>query len=214
MTTAPPLQGSTSSGAAKTPFDSDSDDDFSGLEDAKEGSADDDFANISRSGLDEFNSVFDGSPPASQAKTESTAFGGGESSFDFGTLSTGSLTGGNNITPTAATAGTVAVPPTTTTAGSISASDAQDWDAMFSNLDSAASDSPKTAEAPKDADAATRPEINRSETGDDPLLTNLMSMGYSRTDALSALEKYDYDIERVSFSHGLFNPFTPRSAGF
>ncbi|PKS11974.1 hypothetical protein jhhlp_001270 [Lomentospora prolificans] len=198
VTTAPAPQASTSSTTAKTPFDSDSDDDFSGLEDAKEGSADDDFANISRSGLDEFNSVFDSSPPASQAKTESTAFGGGESSFDFGTVSTNSLAGCNNTTPTAVTtSGSAAVPATTTTAAGISASDAQDWDAMFSNLDSAGSDSPKTAEAPKDA-AAARPDLSRTETGDDPLLKNLTSMGYSRADALSALEKYDYDIDRAA----------------
>jgi len=37
-------------------------DEFDGLEDAKEGSADDDFANISRSGFDDFNPVFDSSP--------------------------------------------------------------------------------------------------------------------------------------------------------
>src|SRR5687767_13865286 len=65
----------------KSAFD-DLDDDFEGLEDAKEGSADDDFANISRAGLDDFHPVFDSSPPASQAKSESTAFGN-ESSFDF-----------------------------------------------------------------------------------------------------------------------------------
>ena len=46
----------------------DLDDDFEGLEDAKEGSADDDFANISRSGLDDFNPMFDSSPPPSQRR--------------------------------------------------------------------------------------------------------------------------------------------------
>ena len=33
---------------------------------------------------------------------------------------------------------------------------------------------------------------------DDPILKNLTSMGYSRQDALQALEKYDYNLERVS----------------
>lgn len=37
-----------------------------------------------------------------------------------------------------------------------------------------------------------------SETkDDDPILRNLTGMGYSRTDALAALEKYDYNLERV-----------------
>jgi epidermal growth factor receptor substrate 15 len=33
---------------------------------------------------------------------------------------------------------------------------------------------------------------------DDPILKNLTSMGYPRGDALAALEKYDYNLERVS----------------
>lgn len=33
---------------------------------------------------------------------------------------------------------------------------------------------------------------------DDPLLANLMVMGYSRADAVEALERYDYNLERVS----------------
>jgi hypothetical protein len=33
---------------------------------------------------------------------------------------------------------------------------------------------------------------------DDPILKNLTGMGYARGDALAALEKYDYNLERVS----------------
>jgi epidermal growth factor receptor substrate 15 len=32
---------------------------------------------------------------------------------------------------------------------------------------------------------------------DDPILKNLTGMGYQRNDALAALEKYDYNLERV-----------------
>ena len=47
-----------------------------------------------------------------------------------------------------------------------------------------------------------RPQIGRAltEAGvhDDPILKNLTGMGYTRTDAVAALEKYDYNLERVS----------------
>ncbi|EQK97933.1 EF hand domain protein [Ophiocordyceps sinensis CO18] len=98
----------------------DLDDDFEGLEDAKEGSADDDFANISR---DDFNPVFDSSPPASQSKSESTAFGN-ESSFDF--------VASNPAGGAAAAAGS----------NQQKAPDSHDWDAIFSGLDSPSAVSP------------------------------------------------------------------------
>lgn len=179
----------------KGAFD-DLDDDFEGLEDAKEGSADDDFANISRSGLDDFHPTFDSSPPASQAKSESTAFGN-ESSFDF--VSSNSATGA----PTAATGG----PATQQQQG---AGDAHDWDAIFAGLDSPAANAEvptvnEPAGAQPEKPLESRPEgpgRALTDTGehDDPILKNLTGMGYSRTDALSALEKYDYNLERVSLS--------------
>ncbi len=47
-----------------------------------------------------------------------------------------------------------------------------------------------------------RPEFGRAltEAGvhDDPILKELRDMGYERKDALAALEKYDYNLERVS----------------
>ena len=172
--TAAPASQPPAAAADKTPFDDDLDDDFEGLEDAKEGSADDDFANISRSGLDDFNSVFD-SPQASQMKSEST--------FDFGTLSTGSLPGAPAANAAAAPAGEAPAPAKT---------DAADWDAMFSGLEPTRSGSPEEK-------AAERPDAKRVDTGeDDPMLTQLVGMGYSRDSAVAALEKYDYNLERVS----------------
>ncbi|KAM5361625.1 hypothetical protein ACJZ2D_012968 [Fusarium nematophilum] len=165
----------------------DLEDDFEGLEDAKEGSADEDFANISRSGLDDFNPVFDSSPPGSQTKTESTAFG--NESFDF---------------ISASSAGP-AQPP----AGSNQqkAPEAHDWDAIFSGLDSpnAAAATPPAADKPAGADAAAHPgqqALNRTLSAesehDDPILKSLTSMGYNRPDALAALEKFDYDLDKAA----------------
>lgn len=168
---------------AKSGFE-DLDDEFEGLEDAKEGSGEEDFANISRSGLDDFNPVFDSSPPGSQTKTESTAFG--NESFDFISAS--------QAGPAQPPAGGQQKPP-----------EAHDWDAIFSGLESpsAAAATPATAPAadkPAGGDAS-RPgqqPLNRTESEqDDPILKSLTGMGYQRTDALAALEKFDYDLDKV-----------------
>ena len=163
----------------------DLDEDFEGLEDAKEGSADDDFANISR---DDFNPVFDSSPPASQTKSESAALGN-EGSFDFVMSSR------------------AGAPPGAAMGAQQKAAENHDWDAIFAGLDS-----PSAAAAPAGAGMAAPPaadgknELRPTAPGralteqgehDDPILKNLTGMGYSRADAVAALEKYDYNLERV-----------------
>lgn len=54
---------------------------------------------------------------------------------------------------------------------------------------------------PPRADSAKRPDLGRAiSTGtehDDPILKELVGMGYARGKALAALEKYDYNIEKV-----------------
>jgi epidermal growth factor receptor substrate 15 len=189
---------------SKSAFD-DLDDEFDGLEDAKEGSADDEFANISRSNLDDFNAVFDSSPPPSQAKSESTnvsnAFGV-DSSYDFGTVSTASVGASQpaeNATP---------IPASVTTAQSPQGSENHDWEAIFASLDEPSAITSKGIEAPKSpiqSQSSGRPSITPAArtltedgTHDDPILKNLTGMGYSRSVALNALEKYDYNLERVS----------------
>lgn len=177
---------------AKAPFDDF--DDFDDLEDAKEGDADE-LESISahdRSGLDDFNPMFD-SPPTSKGQEhshqQSNGFGGSNNAFgDF----TQSPISSNHQTTTSAV------------------NDNHDWDAIFAGLDSS---TPAAAESPKPEpakvatnDTATaapeRPQIGRAltEAGvhDDPILKNLTGMGYKRADALAALEKYDYNLERVS----------------
>jgi epidermal growth factor receptor substrate 15 len=178
---------------AKVPFDDDFDE-FDDLEDAKEGDADDDFANISvldRSGLDDFNPMFD-SPPQSK-DTEHSTHGNGFSSSDG---AFGDFTSSPHPSQPAATTAAV--------------NDSHDWDAIFAGLDGPGTEAatPPVTETPKPLGNGTsappeRPQIGRAltEAGvhDDPILKNLTGMGYPRGDALAALEKYDYNLERVSF---------------
>jgi epidermal growth factor receptor substrate 15 len=174
---------------AKVPFDNDFDD-FEDLEDAKEGDAEDDFANISvhdRSGLDDFNPMFD-SPPQSKG-TEHSTHGNGFNSSD-------------------GTFGDFTSSPGPTTATTAAVNDSHDWDAIFAGLDGPGTEAaaPPATEPSKPLGNGTgapeRPQIGRAltEAGvhDDPILKNLTTMGYKRADALAALEKYDYNLERVS----------------
>ncbi|CAJ2511744.1 Uu.00g073690.m01.CDS01 [Anthostomella pinea] len=193
--------------APKGAFD-DLDDDFEDLEDAKEGSADDEFANMSRSNLDDFNPVFDSSPPPSHPKTESTnvsnAFGT-EGSYDFGTVSSTSAAtaGGSGATPAANN-----VNPAPSSSQGPAAPENHDWDAIFASLDSpndttADRKSGEEAKSPVQNLSPERPNmagraLTQEGKHDDPILKNLTGMGYSRTDALNALEKYDYNLERAA----------------
>ncbi|TVY38676.1 putative calcium-binding protein [Lachnellula occidentalis] len=184
----------------KVPFDDDFDE-FDDLEDAKEGDADDDFANISaldRSGLDEFNPVFD-SPPTSRAGDSTSthtknAFGGSDAAF-------GDFTQSPQSTQPAPNANAVT-------------NDNHDWDAIFAGLgpSAAAAEAAPPASAPTsnldvpkpngNSAGPVRPEIGRALTEqgvhDDPILKNLTSMGYPRKESLAALEKYDYNLERAA----------------
>jgi len=191
---------------AKVPFD-DFDHDFDDLEDAKEGDLDDDFANISahdRSVAIDFDPTFDS--PAASKTSHYTAPG----SSGFGSDSNGFGDFTQSPTASQSTAGLAAA----------STADSHDWDAIFAGLDapSTAAKEPTTSAAPKDAVAtssakingttapatSTRPQFGRAltEAGehDDPILKDLTAMGYSRKDAISALEKYDYNLERVCLS--------------
>ena len=181
---------------APAPFD-DVDDDFDGLEDAKEGSADDDFATISRSGLDDFNHVFDSSPPPSQSKADSQTFVT-DSSFDFAAVSTGSGPGAASASNAGMSAPAGAQKPAAT------GNDSQDWDSMFAGLDSPKGTAAATKPTEEPANRSFAPGRALTEAGvhDDPILKNLTGMGYARADALLALEKYDYNLERVRSTPG------------
>jgi epidermal growth factor receptor substrate 15 len=194
----------------KPAFNDDFDAGFDDLADAKEDDrADDDFMFSSqhRDGLDEFNPVFD-SPAASKSNTmasQQTPTGkqrGDDSFSDFEHLSQNF---GQPQAPQPAAA-------------------SQDWDAIFSNLESsqatqgshsqqASTDFSKSVFDTLDKEEATAsssksplspqmPALGRAISmgteHDDPILKKLTGMGYGRNDALSALEQYDYDINKVS----------------
>ncbi|KAG6281760.1 hypothetical protein E4U48_006108 [Claviceps purpurea] len=175
---AAPTAAAAAPAVAKPPgkgvFD-DLDDDFEGLEDAKEGSADDDFANISR---DDFNPVFDGSPSASQAKVETPAFSN-DSTFDFVSHGSAGGSGASQKKP----------------------ADSHDWDAIFAGLDEPTTLAPPAVPEDKgDLGRPSAPGRALTERGehDDPILKSLTGMGYSRADSVSALEKYDYNLEKAA----------------
>ncbi|KAF2471263.1 uncharacterized protein BDR25DRAFT_303326 [Lindgomyces ingoldianus] len=191
----------------KPSFKDDFDAGFDDLTEAKEADdkADDDFMLSSqhREGFDEFNPVFD-SPAASKSNTmasQQTPTGKphGEDSFsDFEHLSQ-----------------SFSQPKTQQPA----ASSSQDWDAIFSSLESpqtekGAQQTPgelgksvfDTLDKEDAAGSSSKqpqiPQLSRALSSgtehDDPILKKLTGMGYPRTDALAALEKFDYDINKAA----------------
>ncbi|KAF9732065.1 hypothetical protein PMIN02_004125 [Paraphaeosphaeria minitans] len=199
-----PPSDTTAQAQPKSAFNDDFDAGFDDLTDAKEADdkTDDDlFASQHREGFDEFNPVFD-SPAASKANTmqsQQTPTGkthSGEDSFsDFEHIS-------RSFGPPAAPQ---------------PAASSQDWDAIFSNMESsqdkgsqhAPSDFSKSVFDSLDRDEGSgslkspaMPQLGRAiSTGtehDDPILKKLTGMGYSRDAALDALEKFDYDINKAA----------------
>lgn len=190
---------------SKSAFNEDFDAGFDDLTEAKEADdkADDDmFSSQHRETFDEFNPVFD-SPAASKSNTMAsqqtpTGKAYGEDSFsDFEHLS---KSFGQPVAPQPA-------------------SSSQDWDAIFSNMESSqdkglhhsSGDLGKSVFDTLDREGAVAssskqlspamPQLGRAiSTGtehDDPILKKLTGMGYARGDALDALEKFDYDINKV-----------------
>ncbi|KAF2742921.1 hypothetical protein M011DRAFT_252083 [Sporormia fimetaria CBS 119925] len=188
--------------AGRSTFNDDFDAGFDDLTDAKEADdkTDDDFMLSSqhREGFDEFNPVFD-SPAASKSNTmasQQTPTGKPMGDDGFGDFD-------HFGQPKPDRSMGVASPP-------------QDWDAIFSNLDSAASNDKNTQSSAdlgksvfdtldkEDAAASSSkspPQLGRALSAgtehDDPILKKLTGMGYARSDALAALEKFDYDINKV-----------------
>ncbi|PVH99391.1 hypothetical protein DM02DRAFT_629420 [Periconia macrospinosa] len=193
----------------KSAFNDDFDAGFDDLTDAKEADdkeADDLFSSQHRDTYDEFDPVFD-SPAASKSNTmassQQTHTGKALGDDSFGDFEHLSKSFGQPAAPQ----------PTAST---------QDWDAIFSNMESsqdknsqqASGDLGKSVFDTLDREEAaasssksptlqspTMPQLGRAiSTGtehDDPILKKLTGMGYSRNDALGALEKFDYDINKA-----------------
>lgn len=197
---APPAATSAATSAASDDDDFDGlDDDFDGLEEAREGEADDEFSAANRSTLDDFQSAFTASPAGKQ-----NSFGV-DSSFNFTTLGASSTSAGAPSSQGGAN-GTKAA-----------AADPGDWFNFAADeakpAAAAEGAAPATAAAATESagpsatateDAAARPATlgrldTQNSTNDDPILRSLTAMGYSRSTALSALEKYDYNLDRVGY---------------
>ncbi|SZF04976.1 unnamed protein product [Blumeria hordei] len=167
----------------KIPLENDIDE-FDDLEDAKEGDANDDFVRITTADqpiIDDFNPLFDNSTQSARIQTPSQGF--------------------KELPP---------APLMSTqhknTSSVVNSKD--DWDAIFAGFD------PSQAKAGfHDENEVLRPPdslttiplrteeekvMHNSGHHDDPILKNLTGMGYSRAEALKALEKYDYDLERAA----------------
>ena len=187
----------------KNAFD-DFDNEFGDLSEAQiaDDHGDDQFTSSTRDGFDEFNPTFDSPAPSkgtnSSILQNSSAFHDFESSFSA---------------PSQASSSRQAPPP---------AAD-HDWDAIFAGLDGnslqangnglSTSAHQQPAILPKEnfgheddvsvvsTSPPVKPTLARALTSgtehDDPILKRLTGMGYLRQESLDALEKYDYNLDKV-----------------
>ena len=194
-TSSPPQQQSQSTYPpvpAKAPVHDDFDDEFGDLSEAKEASdkGDDDFTSSHHNDFEDFNPVFD-SPAASRHTAQSSSTIPNNDSFaDFESSMTGS--GFSSRQPQA-----------------VQQTPSHDWDAIFSGLDTPQNNgvhgglgsefpSPPREQSGK---AADKPVMKRTTTEDttmdDPILKELTAMGYPRGESLRALERFDYNLDKV-----------------
>lgn len=185
QTTYPPVP-------SKAPIHDDFDDEFGDLAEAKEASekGDDDFTSSRHSDFEDFNPVFD-SPGASRHTAQSS------STFptnDFFADSESSTTG---------------VGPSSRQQQGLQQTPSHDWDAIFSGLDTPQSNgvqgghgnefpSPPREQSGKAVEKpAAKRTVTEDTTMDDPILKELTGMGYPRGESLQALEKFDYNLDKV-----------------
>ena len=78
---------------------------------------------------------------------------------------------------------------------------AHDWDALFAPLDNSkpAAEEPASASDPKPPGWA----LNTDSGEDDLILQRLTGMGFSREESLTALEKFDYNLDKVNLHQPL-----------
>ncbi|OAX79325.1 hypothetical protein ACJ72_06356 [Emergomyces africanus] len=173
---------------------------------------DDDFESPFNKDSSNFDMTFDSPGAPSKPSTMADATAGTSSGNN--TMNTGFLVDSNrqlSTSPFALKSGSANPPAPVPGNGS------QDWDALFSALDSSktpndVTDKPTTSEGaqPSDSDnLASFPQPPGKEakppgwalsadTGEDDLiLQRLTGMGYPRDESLAALEKFDYNIDKV-----------------
>ena len=187
----------------KNAFD-DFDNEFGDLSEAQtaDDKVEDDFAASTRDGFDEFNPTFDS--PVPSKGTNSSIMHGSSAFTDFESSISGS-----------GMASSSRQAPSTTTD--------HDWDAIFAGLDGNSSQAngsnhPQPTVPPKESfpteepeeiqyapplgpPPSSKPQLTRALTTgtehDDPILKRLTGMGYPRDESLQALEKFDYNLDKV-----------------
>lgn len=188
---APPLP-------AKNAFD-DFDNEFGDLAEAKEADdkGEDDFTTSHRSGVDEFNPSFD-----SPASTRTTNYQPPQTNFNnFGDFESGINSAQQRSAPQPQ--GSAA---TSTTS--------HDWDAIFAGLDTPQNNGvgpePTQPFDPKISSQllqASKPPLTRGLSEgtehDDPIVKDMTTMGFKRDDCVKALEKFDYNLDKVSSTPAL-----------
>lgn len=201
----------------KSAFDDEFDNEFGDLAEAKEadGKGDDVFSESHPGSLDEFNPVFDS--PAT-TRTTNAFFDSPAPSRTNDVQFTSSPAQPNNgfqdfessISGVASSSRDVPPQP--------SAAPSHDWDAMFAGLDKSKDTNTQPHLPPKEpfntwapqipprGPSATAPPakppmgraLSMGTEHDDPILKRLTNMGYPRDASLAALEKFDYNIDKVS----------------
>ena len=197
-TSSPPQQQSQNtypSVPAKAPIQDDFDDEFGDLSEAKEASekGDDDLTSR-HNDFEDFNPVFD-SPAASRHTAQSSStFPTNDHFADFESSITGAGSSSHQQQV-------------------VQQTPSHDWDAIFSGLDTPQNNgvqggldnefpSPPRGKIGK---AAEKPAMKRTmtedTTTDDPILKELTGMGYPRRESLQALERFDYNLDKVRRQH-------------
>ena len=204
-------------GSAKDAFDDEFDNEFGDLAEAKEADdkGDDVFDASQKDSFDEFNPVFD-SPATS--RTNNAFFDSPAPSrmndVQFNSSPTQQNNGFHNFEPSISGVASSSrdAPPQTSVAPS------HDWDAMFASLNEPKEMNTQPHIPPKEPFGAWAPQIpprgpsaivppskpplgralSMGTEHDDPILKRLTNMGYPRDASLAALEKFDYNIDKVS----------------
>ena len=177
---------------AKAPIHDEFDDEFGDLSEAKEASekGDDEFTSSRHNDFEDFNPVFDSPALSRHTAQSSSTFPQSNSFADFESSISGAGSSSRQQQ------GTQPTP-------------SHDWDAIFSGLDTPQNNgvhggltnefpSPPTEQNGK---AAEKPAMKRTMTEDttmdDPILKELTGMGYPRGQSLQALERFDYNLDKV-----------------
>lgn len=190
---------------AKTAIEDDFDKEFGDLSEAKEADdkVEDEFGSTRKDGFDEFNPVFD-----SPAPTRSFSHPSSHANQSFNNFNEFE----SNI------AASSIAPKSRQTVDQTSLNQNSDWDAIFAGLETnqknglqpefqdsqGSSAEKKMPQAGITNFESSKPAMSRViSTGtdhDDPILKRLTGMGYPRETSLKALEKFDYNIDKVSLA--------------